>query len=283
MVPPRPRPPSPGRLRLSHAGGIGMAGRGVGEELADALARLAARGYADGIQQDELPPPADVIHPADRSRAVASRPVAAVIAPSRRRARLPAPAMTDDRLIGRGAERAELERHLAAARRGRGGIVLLAGEAGVGKTRLAEVVLGDAGLRVLEAVATPEATPPYGPIVAALRAYRRAVPDGLADAGPLAPYLALLLPELGPAPAAGDRATLFEAVRGALAAVARRGPAALFLDDLHWADDATLELLPPLARALEAEPLLVVGAYRSDDVPRGHALRRTRGELRRRR
>ena len=104
----------------------------------------------------------------------------------------------------------------------------------------------------LAGAATQEATAPYGPVVAALRAYLRAVPDGLRECGPLTPYLALLLPELGPAPAGGDRPTLFEAIHCALATIASRQPTAIFLDDLQWADATTLELLLPLAGGLAA-------------------------------
>ena len=101
-----------------------------------------------------------------------------------------------DPLIGRERERAELDHAVAAARAGRGGLVLLAGEAGIGKTHLAEAALSESGLRVITGGATQEATAPYGPIVAAFRSYLRAVPGGLADCGPLASHLALLLPEL---------------------------------------------------------------------------------------
>ena len=102
----------------------------------------------------------------------------------------------DRDLIGRQREQAELDRALAAARHSAGGIILLAGEAGVGKTRLLEACLARSGLLALKGQTNEIATPPYGPIVAALRAYLRARPGGLADCGPLAPYLALLLPEL---------------------------------------------------------------------------------------
>jgi class 3 adenylate cyclase/ATP/maltotriose-dependent transcriptional regulator MalT len=185
------------------------------------------------------------------------------------------------RLVGRQLELEQLDRSLAAVADGRGGLLLLAGEAGIGKTRLAEEALARSGLTVLSGAASQEATPPYGPIVAALRSYLRMAPNGLRDCGPLAAYLALLLPELGPAPEGGDRPTLFEAIRCAFATIASRGPAAVFLDDLHWADDTTLELLPTLAGSLEREPLLVIGAYRSDEIPRGHILRRVRTDLRR--
>jgi predicted ATPase len=116
--------------------------------------------------------------------------------------------------------------------------------------------------------------------VEALRAYLRSA-DGPLIEGPLAAHLALLLPELGPAAAEGDPATLFEAIRLAVATIAARHPTALFLDDLQWADDATLELLPALARTLPEQPLLMLAAYRSDELPRTHPIRRMRSELRR--
>jgi DNA-binding NarL/FixJ family response regulator len=134
---------------------------------------------------------------------------------------------------------------------------------------------------VLEGVGAQGGTSAFGPVVEVLRAHLRSEGGGPLVEGPLAAHLALLLPELGPPAAEGDRATLFEAIRLALAAIAARGPAALFLDDLQWADDATLELLGALARSLDEQPLLVLGAYRSDELPRDHPIRRLRSELRR--
>ena len=100
-------------------------------------------------------------------------------------------------------------------------------------------------------------------------------------AGPLRPHLALLLPELGEPAAATDRATLFEAVRCALAEVAADDLALLVLDDLHWSDEATIELLAALAEPLREMPVAVLAAYRSDGLPRDHLLRWLRNELRR--
>jgi ATP/maltotriose-dependent transcriptional regulator MalT len=74
---------------------------------------------------------------------------------------------------------------------------------------------------------------------------------------------------------------LFEAIRSTLAGIAARHPVVLFLDDLHQADDATLGLIPALARSIDHEPLLILGAYRSDEMPRAHPVRRMRSELRR--
>ena len=191
----------------------------------------------------------------------------------------------DEELIGRAEERAALSEALADAQHGAAGVVLLGGEAGVGKSRLLEACLADTGLLVLRGSAQEHATPPYGPIAAALRSYRRTQPralaESLADHGPLAPYLALLLPELGPAMQAANAAVLGEAICQALDVIARQTPTVLVLDDLQWADNATLDLLPFLAGALANAPLAIAGLFRSDEVGRRHPLRKLRNELRR--
>ncbi|HEV2921084.1 MAG TPA: AAA family ATPase, partial [Actinomycetota bacterium] len=186
-------------------------------------------------------------------------------------------------LVGRQRELAALRDAIATAAGGDGGILLVAGEGGVGKTALVESALAEDGGLVLRGAADQRAVRPYAPIVAALRAYQRAVPDGLGGSGPLSEHLALILPELGaPAPDT-DQATLFEAIGNLLEQIARRDPTVVFLDDLQWADDATAELLLHLDRMLKTAPMLLLGAYRSDEVSRGHPLRRLRSELRRRR
>ncbi|HEY6779387.1 MAG TPA: AAA family ATPase, partial [Thermoleophilaceae bacterium] len=184
-------------------------------------------------------------------------------------------------LIGREAERTRLAEALHRAELGQGSVLLVVGDAGVGKTRLVRTVAEDADARVLEARATQGAAVPYGGIVAVLRAYLRACPDGLGELGSLRGHLALILPELGEPAAASDRATLFEAIHEAFATLSRSRPALLVLDDLHWSDEATLELLGALAEPIGRLPVLLVGVYRSDGLPRDHMLRRLRHELRR--
>jgi len=186
-------------------------------------------------------------------------------------------------LVDRQRELAAIRDAIASAAGGDGGIFLVAGEGGVGKTTLVESILPEAGRLVLRGAADQRAVRPYAPIVAAFRGYQRAVPDGLAGSGPLSEHLALILPELGSPPPDTEQATLFEAVGNLLEHVARRDPTVVFLDDLQWVDAATAELLLQLDRILEAVPVLVLGAYRSDEVSRGHPLRRLRSELRRRR
>jgi DNA-binding CsgD family transcriptional regulator len=183
--------------------------------------------------------------------------------------------------VGRRAERERLGRALARARRGQGSLILLAGEAGIGKTRLAVELAEGPGTRVLWGAAGPGATSAYGPLVASLRSHLRGRPGALDGLGPLRPHLAALIPELGdPAPAT-DRDTLFEAVCSALAQIAREEPVLLVLDDLQWSDDATLELLPTLAGMLPGIRVLVLAGYRTDGLGREHPLRRLRHELRR--
>jgi predicted ATPase/DNA-binding NarL/FixJ family response regulator len=191
--------------------------------------------------------------------------------------------MADPGLIGRDQERARLGERLERAAAGDGGLVLVAGEAGVGKTRLMDELAASTPAPVLRGGASHDSTPAYGPIVAALRSYLRAVPDGLEECGPLSRHLRLLLPELGPAPQSLDTRTLREAVRCALATVAGEGGALVVLDDLQWSDAATLELLGDLAPTLPETSLLLVAAYRSDELSREHPLRRMRSELRRKR
>jgi len=131
----------------------------------------------------------------------------------------------DEELIGRERERTQLQAWLTEALAGRGSLVLLGGEAGVGKSTLVQRSLADSGLQILEGFAVQGGTSPFGPVVEALRSYLRAGGEPLLE-GPLAAHLAMLLPELGMAAPAADRATLFEAIRQALAVIAVRCPTA---------------------------------------------------------
>jgi DNA-binding NarL/FixJ family response regulator len=183
-------------------------------------------------------------------------------------------------LVGRATELARLSEAAERARNGAGSILLLGGEAGVGKSRLAEEVAGSGDL-LLRGAASSGATTAYGPMVDALRARLRADPDALAECGPLLSHLALLLPELGSAATEAKRATIFEAVRCALAHLSSERLAIVALDDLQWSDETTLELLAALAPSLAEMRVLVIAAYRSDGLPRDHRLRWLRNELRR--
>jgi DNA-binding CsgD family transcriptional regulator len=183
-------------------------------------------------------------------------------------------------LIGRDEELAELRRSLERAHEGKGGLVLVGGEAGVGKTALVELALADS-VRTQVVAPAREATEPYAPLLSFLRASLRAGSGATAAAGPLAGQLALLLPELGPVAADTSQTALVDALCSTFTGIGSGVPSALFLDDLQWADAATLEVLPRLASELEDAPVLLVAAYRSDEVTRLHPVRRLRVDLRR--
>ncbi len=177
-------------------------------------------------------------------------------------------------LVGRQLELQRLTAALQRAREGTGGILLVSGDAGVGKTRLiAELTRRESDALVLCGVASPVGTAPYGAVVAALRARLRAEPGALDGSGPLLSHLAVILPELGTPAAESDQATLVEAIRGALAHLAREQPVVLVLDDLHWSDEATLELLSALA-----EPVARAVGARACRLPLGRAAARPRGQ-----
>lgn len=177
-------------------------------------------------------------------------------------------------LIGRGSEIAALGELAERARAGRGSLVLVPGEAGVGKTVLSRHVLGDGSLRMFEAAARQAGTAPYGPLVEVLRAHRRHVP-GVPDADALLAELA--------SDQRAEHAVVLERLAGLFVSACGERPTGVLLDDLQWADEGTLEVLMGLAPLVESEPVLVIGTYRSDELTRTHPLRRLRSELRRQR
>jgi DNA-binding CsgD family transcriptional regulator/tetratricopeptide (TPR) repeat protein len=177
------------------------------------------------------------------------------------------------RMVGRASELAALRARLELLRgAGTGGLVVVAGEPGVGKSRLVREMAGEAvaaGVTVLTGRAVPNGEP-YRPLVEALG---RALRDrGLPDDDTLRPYLPVLATVLPDAEVAGGRtdprggAVLGEAVLRLLAALAgraRRGTL-LVLEDLHWVDPDTLTVLTYLAHAADAAPLLLVVTSREE-------------------
>ena len=200
--------------------------------------------------------------------------------------------------VGREKEMTELLAALEAAHASAGAVVLIGGEPGIGKSRLAEELAARArerGMRVLIGRCWEAGgAPPYWPWVQLLRSYVRE-----ADAGVLRAHMAqsgaelvTLVPELAdiigaspsePSTAEHARFLLFDAVAGFLQRVARDEPLAVLLDDLHAADEPSLLLLRFVAAELERARILVVGCYRDSDVRAGHPLADTLPELARQR
>ncbi|WP_328418996.1 MULTISPECIES: AAA family ATPase [unclassified Micromonospora] len=196
-------------------------------------------------------------------------------------------------LVGRQREIAALRGALARARTGEPSTVLVGGEAGVGKTRLLEEFAGgatDTGARVLvgQCLELGEAGLPFAPFAAALRAVLRA--DGAEVFAGYEAEFARLLPELGRVPAAlavpaaapltdAPRGYLFDLVAELFQRLADARPLVLVIEDLHWADRSTRDLIGFLVRAARPGRLLLVGTYRTDELQRGHPLRPFLAEL----
>ncbi len=191
-------------------------------------------------------------------------------------------------LVGRRRELEQLQRLWSDVRERErlrradsGKVVLLAGDPGIGKTRLVAAIAEaayDAGALVLAGRSPEEALVPYQPFLEALRHYVLNVPSSQlrVSAREYGAELARLIPELRrrapdlPAPVAAEPETeryrLFEAVVGLLDEMSARAPVLLVLDDLQWADRPTLLLLRHLARAPNPARLLILGAYRATEA-----------------
>lgn len=195
------------------------------------------------------------------------------------------------RYVGREAERAELRRLVRAAAGGSGGLAMVAGEPGVGKSRLAEEVAaeaGAAGFRVLTGRCyDTQGTPPYIPFVEAFEAVARALGPGAlrevlgddaTEVAKLVPKLRLVLSNL-PAPLAlppeQERRYLLNSLCDVVGRLARGAPLLLVLEDLHWADESTLILLEHLAARLAEIPVVVLATYRDVELGLGDPLART--------
>ena len=189
-------------------------------------------------------------------------------------------------LIGRQAELDVLADAFERAAAGEPAIVLVGGEAGIGKTRLVEEASARAagsGTRVLTGACAELGSGglPLAPLVDILRALARSTAQPELDEllGPARGELARLLPELDPgaqpAPAAdGAQASrLFELVLGVVGRLAAGQPLGLVVEDLHWADRSTVDLVAFLVRAMRDVPVTLVATYRSDEVHRNHPLR----------
>jgi predicted ATPase len=212
--------------------------------------------------------------------------------------------VTTGRFVGRTQQLTRLRELLTRAAEGEPLVALVAGEAGVGKTRLVDQLAAAAdgqGVRVLRGGCVPlgEEGLPFAPVTQALR--------GLADqldpaelaavAGPARHEVGRLLPDLGwggeaagvagvtgvAGVAGAGQGRLFELLLGVVQRLAERAPLLWVMEDLHWADRSTRDLVAFLATTLRSGRVLVVGSFRSDELDRRHPLRGLLGELARNR
>ena len=202
--------------------------------------------------------------------------------------------------VGREREIAQLEELRQAAFAGKGGLALLEGEAGVGKTRLAWHTLQQAvtaGATVISAACQPlERQLPFAPLADSMGRYVDSLSSDALPALPVASLaqLAQIIPSLhdrlpnlpallgeGAIRSDDDRQRLVDGLLAFITALARARPLVLLLDDLQWADGDTLAVLGRLAARLADLPILLLLAYRSDDLAENEALATLRHTLRR--
>lgn len=199
--------------------------------------------------------------------------------------------------VGRGVELERLSDALDLAADQRPATRLVGGDAGIGKTRLVSKFVARArssGAHILigDCLQLGETGLPYAPFVGALRPVLRSLPPDRLDEliGPGRAELSHLLPDLGSQPASSGRhdrspgsgaaqARLFEIVFGLLRRLSEEAPVALILEDLHWADSSTRDLLRFLVRNAGDARFLIIGTYRSDELHRRHPLRPLLAEL----
>ncbi|MEV0537001.1 AAA family ATPase [Kitasatospora sp. NPDC050463] len=194
--------------------------------------------------------------------------------------------------VGRGTEITELTAALRRAGEGKPQTVLVGGEAGVGKTRLLEEFLGqscaDAGVvtTVGGCLEVGAEGLPYAPLATALRRLHRGLGAELeAAAAGSEGHLARLLPDFGEADGEPNdeygRARLFEHTARLFERLGTDRTLVLAVEDLHWSDRSTRELLTYLVRTLHRARVLLVATYRTDDLHRRHPLRPFLAELER--
>ena len=201
--------------------------------------------------------------------------------------------------VGRHQEMGDLKAALEDALSGRGRLLTLVGEPGIGKSRTAQELATYAGLRHAQVLwgrcYEGEGAPPYWPWVQAIRSYvrdrdseelRSEMGAGAADIAGIVSDVSEKLPGLAAPPELEPeqaRFRLFDSMTAFLKSASRRQPIVLVLDDLHWADHPSLLLLEFVARELAGSRLLVIGTYRDMELSRRHPLSLTLGELNRER
>ena len=197
--------------------------------------------------------------------------------------------------VGRQQEMGELKACLEDSLSGRGRMVTLVGEPGIGKSRTAQELATYAGLRGAQVLwgrcYEEQGAPPYWPWVQAIRSYvrekdieelRSEMGAGAEDIAEIVSDVRERLPGLRTPPLLEPeqaRFRLFDSITAFLKSAGRVRPLVLVLDDLHWADHPSLLLLEFVARELSGSRLLLVGTYRDMELSRSHPLAQTLGEL----
>ena len=192
------------------------------------------------------------------------------------------------RLVGRTAEIGILRQHWESTMQGSGHLVLISGEPGVGKTRLADELIAyvrlQGGIVLKGGCYEYEAATPYLPLVEALRSWvhdqateelQQALGDAAAEITRLVPEIETRLGPQPPNPSLPqeqERLRLFDNLANFFQKLASEKGLLLFIDDLHWGDHGTLALLHYLLRRLRGERVMILSAYREVELDRSHPL-----------
>lgn len=201
--------------------------------------------------------------------------------------------------VGREQERSQLTDRLDGLTGASGSLVLIGGEPGVGKTRLAEEIAAQGtrrGFRTLVGHCYDLDSPaPYLPFIELLEAaardvdrdtFRLALGDAAGEIAKVMPQLHKLYDDIPPGlelPAEQERRYLFNSITEFLERAASARPLVLLLDDIHWADESSLLLLQNIAPKLESLPVLIIGTYRDLELDVNRPLARVLDDLVRRR
>jgi tetratricopeptide (TPR) repeat protein len=201
--------------------------------------------------------------------------------------------------VGRQEEKGELLALLERTMAGTGSMVMVGGEAGIGKTRLAEEIASEARRRGATALTghcyEMEGSPPYIPFlemtetiarVAPPEVFRQALGEDASEVARLMPELRRMFPDIPEPlrlPPEQERHYIFNGLRDFLKRSSETQPLVLVLDDLHWADESTLLLLAHIARDLHEVAILVLGTYRDVELNTARPLAKTLEDLLRRR
>src|SRR3954454_5577628 len=198
-------------------------------------------------------------------------------------------------IVGRDSELGAVRAVLDRARSGVGEVALIVGEAGVGKSRLLRAMIDEArrgGYFIMRGASyESDSSIPYAPLLDLVRLFAESASPALvahvlapaaSELVTLFPELQPLLPETTPSPASdpdADKRRLFHALARTITLLSHTQPVLLAVEDVHWCDDATLDLILHLARSHSAQPVVIVLTYRGEEV--GPQLARLISELER--
>lgn len=198
-------------------------------------------------------------------------------------------------LVGRDAELRQLTQHLEEAMAGRGSLVVIGGEPGIGKTSLVDALADAARLRGAMVLTghcyEAEGSPPYAPFIEMLEyslthgsrdTFRHLLGDEAPEIARIMPELRQIFSDIPPAldlPHEQQRRFLFHAYRAFTERVSRLTPVVSVFEDLHWADEPTLLLLEHLAKSISTIPRLLIATYRDTDLDVNRPFARTMESL----